>query len=395
MSQVTAKSERLLVVRSALQSRYRQGAIHSLLWALFGLFIRQVYLGKFYQASDFTLNWLSVGLVLQTATLYYVFSNYIFPRTIYVKKVVSFGLWLAVSHLILYEINYIQFDSLHRVAAGVRLERDWALFREAGLFGFVTDSSAAFYSFFWSFPFAIMLLIVKAFGDIITLRLENYKLEKDKLSLELDFLKAQVNPHFLFNTLNSVYARVFDSDEQAADLILRLSELMRYNLYETDVAKIALDKELGYIQNYLNLERNRLSDQYVVIEYEQSGHPEAYQITPLLLIAFVENAFKHGVKGASGPAYVQVSATLTEDQFLFRVENSIPLRRQSAAGERTPDSAKKSGGIGLDNVSRRLQAFYENRHVLTVTTTEDTYVVSLTIQLNALDRVATTGSTSH
>lgn len=399
MSQVNAKSELPLVVRSTsrswVRSRYQPGIIQVFLWALFALFIRQVYLGKFYQASDFTLNWLSVGLVVQTVTLYYVFGNYIFPRTIYVKKIVSFGLWLAVSHLVLYEVNYIQFYSLHRFAAGIRVERDWEIFREAGLLGFITDWSAAFYSFFWSFPFAIMILIVKAFRDIIKLRLENYKLEKDKLTLELDFLKAQVNPHFLFNTLNSVYARVFDSDEQAADLIIRLSELMRYNLYETDVAKITLDKELGYIQNYLNLERNRLSDQYVVIEYTQSGNPADYQITPLLLIAFVENAFKHGVKGASGPAYVQVSATLTEDQFVFRVENSIPLKRPSPVNERLSESEKKSGGIGLSNVSRRLHAFYENRHVLTVTTTDDTYAVSLAIQLNAADRAANTGSKSH
>ncbi|MBC3791254.1 sensor histidine kinase [Spirosoma utsteinense] len=399
MSQVHIKSEEPVIRRplaeSWIQDTHQQVIVQVLLWGVFGLFIRHVYLGKFYQANDFTLNWLSLGVVLQTAALYYVFSNYIFPRTIYVKKIGTFGLWFAISHLVLYEVNYIQFNILQRLTTVVRLERDWGIFREAGLLGFVTDWSAAFYSFFWSFPFAIMILIVRAFGDIIKLRLENYKLEKDKLSLELDFLKAQVNPHFLFNTLNSVYARVFDSDEQAADLILRLSELMRYNLYETDVDKIALDKELAYIQNYLNLERNRLSDQYVVIEYEQSGRPEAYQITPLLLIAFVENAFKHGVKGASEPAYVQVSATLANDQFVFRVENSIPIKRHVPVVELPQDSAKKSGGVGLDNVSRRLNAFYENRHTLAVTATEDTYVVALTIQLNALNKEINAGTKSH
>jgi two-component system, LytTR family, sensor kinase len=222
---------------------------------------------------------------------------------------------------------------------------------------------------------------VRAFRDLSSLRLKNLRLEKDKLNLELDFLKAQVNPHFLFNTLNSVYARVFDSDEQAADLVLRLSELMRYNLYESDVARIALDKELSYVQNYLDLERNRLSDQYVVIDYEQSGNPATYQIVPLLLITFVENAFKHGVKGATEPAYVQVSATVTAGQLVFRVENSVPRRHQISAMEPPTGLINKSGGIGLGNVRRRLDALYKDRYELITTLTEDTYTVLMTVQV--------------
>lgn len=268
--------------------------------------------------------------------------------------------------------------------------RDWALFEKAGVFGFITDASVSFYSFLWSFPFAIMVLIVRAFRDILNLRLKNLQLEKDKINLELDFLKAQVNPHFLFNTLNSVYARVFDSDEQAADLVLRLSELMRYNLYETDVEKITLDKELSYVQNYLDLERNRLSDQYVVIDYNQNGDPSTYQIAPLLLIAFVENAFKHGVKGATEPAYVQVSATITEGQLVFQVENSVPRKRKTAPVEASAEPDRKSGGIGLGNVRRRLEALYKGRYELVVTPAEDSYTTALTIQVEPLNTMLTT-----
>lgn len=224
----------------------------------------------------------------------------------------------------------------------------------------------------------ILLLVFKAFRDLINYQKRIITVERDKFELELDFLKSQVNPHFLFNTLNSVYADVFDTNEKAADLILRLSELMRYNLYETNLPKIALDKELAYIQNYLNLERNRLSDRYVVIDYEQSGQLEQYQIAPLLLIAFVENAFKHGVKGATEPAYVQVSASVTAGQLLFRVENSIPDKLP--VGE--PD--RKSGGVGLNNVRRRLDTLYKDNYELVVTTSEGRYEVTLILQVEVL-----------
>ncbi|QJD81041.1 sensor histidine kinase [Spirosoma rhododendri] len=193
----------------------------------------------------------------------------------------------------------------------------------------------------------------------------------------MSFLKAQVNPHFLLNTLNSVYARIFEADQQAADLVLHLSELMRYNLYETDQPRIGLDKELAYIQNYLDLERNRLSGQDVLIDYEQSGEPAHYQIAPLLLIAFVENAFKHGVKGATQPAYVQVRAEVdTAGQFIFAVENSLPSRQPVALG------AGRSGGVGLANVRRRLEALYAGHYSLITQADETTYTVTLTINLN-------------
>lgn len=333
------------------------------------------------------MNWLSVSLTLQTAITYYTLGYIVFPRYVYKLNFLYLAGCLFAWHALIYQTNYVLFDYLQQISKGTRIERDWGLLSSAGLFGFMTNGVASFWSFFYSLPFAFIFLGVLAVKDIIAYRVRNIQLEKDKLNLELDFLKAQVNPHFLFNTLNSVYARVFDSDEQAADLVLRLSELMRYNLYETDIAKIALNKELGYIQNYLDLERNRLSDQYVVIDYEQSGSASAYQIAPLLLIAFVENAFKHGVKGATEPTYVQVSATVTEGQLVFRVENSVPHRRESPVTESLANSNKKSGGIGLGNVRRRLEALYKDRYELVVTPAQNTYTVVLTIQVETLSAV--------
>ncbi|WP_338870774.1 histidine kinase [Spirosoma sp. SC4-14] len=347
-------------------------------WLLFLLFIRYIYFKNFYSDREGILNLLTANLFIQTIVIYYVFSYYIFPKTLYQLRWIATLLWLLAWQIFIYEYNYILFLFLSNLNHGTRLDRDWQRLYEAGLLGFISNGWASFWSFFYSFPFAIMGLTAKAIKDIILLQTKTLLLEKDKLNLELDLLRSQVNPHFLFNTLNSVYARIFDTDEKAADLILRLSELMRYNLYETDLPKIALDKELAYIQNYLDLERNRLSDRYVVIDYDQSGNPSIYQITPLLLITFVENAFKHGIRGATEPAYVQVSANLTEGLLTFQVENSIPEKRLSS------EPNKKSGGIGLGNVRRRLDTLYKDKYELITRATKHTYEVTLTIQVEDL-----------
>ncbi len=360
------------------------------MWGLFGLFQRYLVVSFFYKDSPAVMNWLALGLLIQTITTYYVLGYVVFPRYAYKFRIFALGGCLLAWHGLIYQTNYLLFGYLQRINQGLRIERDWGLLKEAGVFGFITHGVASFWSFFYSLPFAFIFLGILAVKDIIRYRTKNLKLETDKLNLELDFLKAQVNPHFLFNTLNSVYARVFDSDEQAADLILRLSELMRYNLYETNVAQIDLDKELAYIQNYLDLERNRLSEQYVVIDYEQNGNPAGYQIAPLLLIAFVENAFKHGVKGATEPAYVRISATVAEGQLSFRVENSVPPSRVSSVVELSGDSPKKSGGIGLDNVRQRLEFLYEGHYDLVAMPSENTYAVVLTIQLQSLGSVVST-----
>ncbi|GAB4055046.1 hypothetical protein GCM10028810_65700 [Spirosoma litoris] len=282
--------------------------------------------------------------------------------------------------MIIYEGNYIFFEYIQHFKHSSRIERDWLFFRNAGPLGFITNGTIAIWSFFYTFPWALIFLGVLAVNHLVIIRIRNTELEKDKLIIELTFLKSQINPHFLFNTLNSVYADVFDTNEKAADLILRLSELMRYNLYETDLPKITLNKELAYIQNYLDLERNRLSDRYVVIDYEQNGQLEQYQIAPLLLIAFVENAFKHGLKGTTEPAYIQINADITAGKFVFRVENSIPAQRHII------DANMKSGGIGLGNVRRRLDILYNGQHELITHATETTYTITLTIHVEPLPK---------
>lgn len=319
-------------------------------------------------------------------TYYYVMGYVILPRYLYNFQPVQLILWSAIVFFCIHISNYLTFYYLHQLSENKPVEvdayvnRNWQRFREAGILGCFTNFRIFLLNIVYSTNVSLLYLLPKTFKDILTIRFRSLRLEKDKLALELTFLKSQLSPHFLFNTLNSVYADVFETNEKAADLILRLSELMRYNLYETDLPKIALDKELAYIQNYLDLERNRLADRYVVIDYEQSGPLEQYQIAPLLLIAFVENAFKHGLKGSTEPAYIQISADVLAGKFVFRVENSLRAKHAVAEAE------KKSGGIGLDNVRRRLDILYDGQYELITQATETTYTVTLTIQVDLLPK---------
>lgn len=364
---------------SSQHARHRRWLWRIALWSAVAVVIRLLLIGSFYRDTTTVMFWLSAGIFLQTIVVYYFFGYFVFPRYLYRLNLAVVSGWLVFWHALVYESNYFLFWSLQRSSAGVRLNRDWELFRQAGLLGWLTDAYAAFYSFFYSFPFALMFLTYLAVRDILSYRTRNLQLEKEKLTLELDFLRSQINPHSLFNVLNSVYADVFETNEKAADLVLRLSELMRYNLYEADVARIGLDKELAYIQNYLNLERNRLSGQDISIDYAQRGQPGTCQIAPLLLIAFVENAFKHGMRGKLSAAYVEVYASIDAGRFTFQIENSLSAKRPEPGPAIAP--VIKSGGIGLENVRRRLNALYKDQHELVVVPTEDSYTVVLTIQL--------------
>lgn len=395
----------------AFYERHRlafQVAGHIMMWLTIGILSRYV-VSLYVNDNQFVFLTDTLLVAGQNIVVYYIFSRFVFPKYLYTLRLVPLIISIIVIFWVVYATNYIGFNYLSKYTtppAGVQsyIIRLRDRLNSAGILGCFFNLRIAMWNFAYSMYIVSIFLFFKAAKDIVIYQTrstrserDKYKLEVDNLrlrqintDLELDFLKAQVNPHFLFNTLNSVYARVFDSDEQAADLVLRLSELMRYNLYETDVEKIALDKELGYVQNYLDLERNRLSDQYVVIDYEQSGNASAYQIAPLLLIAFVENAFKHGVKGATEPAYVQVSAAITDGQLVFRVENSVPRKREVAITQPSVELDRKSGGIGLGNVRRRLDALYRGRYELLVTPSGDIYTVMLTMQVEPLSTVLAT-----
>lgn len=201
------------------------------------------------------------------------------------------------------------------------------------------------------------------------------QLDKDKIANELKYLKAQINPHFLFNTLNMAYASATkSSDVTTADIIEKLSGLMRYVLYESNEDKVCLEKEIEYIDNTINLQLQRLSPELAAqVNYKLSGEWQNKEIAPLILIPFIENVFKHGIF-LSQKSEIFIAISLKSKSLILETENMKfnPLTQVNPV----------SSGIGLKNAKERLQLLYPNRHKLQIDETDSRFRVKLKIEIN-------------
>lgn len=192
------------------------------------------------------------------------------------------------------------------------------------------------------------------------------QLKSEKTSAELLHLKSQVNPHFFFNMLNNLYGLVGKDDKKAQDLILKLSDLMRYSIYEGQKDFVPISEEVEYLKNYIELNKMRYHKK-IDIRFDAQIEGE-YKVRPLLFILLLENAFKHGVEKLRDNAYVHINIIAHEEQVQFSVENNF-------------DSSEKENqegkGIGLKNLKRRLQLAYPNEHDLSFFATGNVYKAQL------------------
>lgn len=219
---------------------------------------------------------------------------------------------------------------------------------------------------------AVFVGMLRFAVDWFELEARKKAIETERLIAELNFLKAQINPHFLFNTLNNLYYLAYSKSENTTEVIAKLSQMMRYMIYDTNYPKVLLSKELEYMQNYISLERLRLNNQ-IPIQFTIEGDTEHVMITPLIFITFLENAFKHGVSNSHAGAWVNVKILMEGHQCTYTVENSkIPTAK--------PEADEKSG-IGLQNLKRRLELSYPNQYSLHISDLPDRYIVKLNITL--------------
>jgi two-component system LytT family sensor kinase len=204
----------------------------------------------------------------------------------------------------------------------------------------------------------------------------NKELERMNTQQELRFLKSQINPHFLLNSLNNIYALSLIKSDKTPDMVMSLSRLLRYLLYETSESKVSLIKEIEYLEDLLALERIRVGDR-ATITFEIDGEPDLVMIEPLLFINFVENSFKHGVNSANKQSWMKINLEIEANgkRLCFRIENSKPL-------EKTSQKDDRHGGIGLENARKRLKLLYPDKHLLNITDNKDTYKVELKLELN-------------
>ena len=192
--------------------------------------------------------------------------------------------------------------------------------------------------------------------------------EKKQISAELAFLKSQINPHFLFNSLNNIYALCHRSnDPEAAEAIAKLSGLMRYMLFGSATSTVKLKDEIEYLQNYLDLQKMRINKD-IEVTFVIKGEIANFEIAPLLLIPFVENAFKYGLSYVSN-SFVRIECIVEKSELKFRVQNTVHERGKS----------ELSSGIGLENVKRRLTLLYPGKHKLQINDVKSIFDVELTL----------------
>lgn len=211
---------------------------------------------------------------------------------------------------------------------------------------------------------------IKLMFDQLTLQKKIADMAKDKAEAELNFLKSQINPHFLFNSLNSVYFLIDKNNPEARQTLHKFSDMLRYQLYEANGERIPIEKEISYLKDYVDLQKLRKDENYQV-QFNCASGVKGFSIEPLLLIPFVENAFKHISHKSGLENFVKLDMNRSNGIFEFTVENSK---------ETGVHHTEQPGGIGLNNVKRRLELLYPGKHELGIEDNEENYKISLKLK---------------
>ena len=218
-------------------------------------------------------------------------------------------------------------------------------------------------------------LVFGLYALFISFILAWYLSQKQKAELinqnqasELALLRSQINPHFLFNTLNNIYSLVYKKSENAPEAVMKLSSIMRYMLYDAVEDKVPLEKEIDYLKSFIELQELRLMNKNFV-RFEIHGQVEGCIISPMVLIPFIENAFKHGNKQVKSPG-IEVELTIIEKLIIFSVSNYL---------SKSDSEKDEAGGIGVHNINRRLELIYPGKHRLEIKKTDDMFHIKLEI----------------
>ncbi|MBF9254678.1 sensor histidine kinase [Pontibacter sp. 172403-2] len=328
--------------------RYYQVALHVAGWMLLGVWV--IY---FLQAN----RTLSPGKILDV-TLGIAFQMIIF----YFNWYVLIPRFLARNHILTYIATVL---TTLLAFALVRAPLDFYMFRE------FNPEMTSLYTTDRQLQYALGGLVtifissaLKVTGNYIRNERRNKELETQTLTAELAYLKSQVNPHFLFNTLNNIYSLAYKQSPETPDAIMKLSLLMRYMLYESNDTLVSLEKEVTHIHNFIDLQKLRLRE-HAGIKFDIEGSMEQKQIAPMLLMTLVENAFKHGLVSKNEIGII-IKLVIGNDVLVFSTINNSSTHKK-----------REFGGIGLENLRRRLNLLYPNRHQLTLEEKEGTFFATL------------------
>ncbi|MDR2269628.1 MAG: histidine kinase [Sphingobacterium sp.] len=332
-----------------------------------------------YQRIDPNSSWLLLLKdVFSLLSIFYVTSYIVIPRWFIQGKFVLCLLWLVVIYAWWSVLTYCSaLLTLNFLSPDERL-KDYLLFmRDKGILGAFRISSITDYllDFIFLVAFPLTVKIVQSFMSVrnmkVRLELRNAELELNNVQLELAFLKHQINPHFLLNTLYSIYVLVSDKDDRGEQSMMRLSGMMVYLLHESNQPQIELSREFQLIRDYVELERLRYNES-LQINVNLETDDEYCTLVPLIFFPFVENAFKHGPRTSVSNAWVKIDISL---------KNHILYMHVSNAYRELPKPENYVGGLGIQNVQKRLELYYPNRYTLKTTSDAGTYCTELMVEL--------------
>jgi len=330
-------------------------AIHVLIW--FGLYMIP-YIDETRQHISPHFIWRNTMLFLLLVSFFYFNTYYLF-RKLFLPGKLFYYLLTTLGCLIFISVTHFLFAGL----IDMYVPYVPSEFHHPGIF------HRLFFPVFPAlFVFAISVAI-KITNEWFKAEKEKKEMENEKLHSELAFLKSQVNPHFLFNILNNICSLARKKSDNTENAIIQLSRIMRYMLYDSKDEKVSLEKEVEYLQNYIDLQRLRISDS-VLINFTIEGDLGGRMVEPLLLIPFVENAFKHGVSYLD-ESNIDILLKIDQGVLHFRVENNRIKKND--------DPVQQESGIGLKNVLRRLDLLYPGTHIINIDETVTKYIVNLYI----------------
>jgi sensor histidine kinase YesM len=342
---------------------YRIGR-HLLFWSMCVLFFGTIY-GSYWDAGipvkpyafvD-AIIYLPLHMFLSYSIIYFLFPHYLFKGR-YLSLIAGILILITVTAFLSFFVaKYLITPFHHAIDVPAPKHTLFSGFM-AGLRGSNTVAG-----------FAVAIKLVKYW---YLKNLENTQLEKEKLKAELEVLKGQLQPHFLFNTLNNLYSLILQQSRQAPEVVLKLSELLRYILEESSNTKIPLTKEISIIKSYIALEQIRF-EKRLEISLNIDGDLEDILIEPLLFLPLVENAFKHGANEMLEQAWMSLDISANERELHFKLINGKSLVASPAASVST--------GIGLQNLRKRLALTYPEKHTLKIVDDEDKYMVNLQLQV--------------
>lgn len=357
--------------------------LHVFMWLSFSILLILSYVLA-YQLSYFNAFILAVRMTTVNMIVFYMFFYLLLPiifsggkiRVLFlllITFIVSVFIWMAgtyffslLYHSLGFEIDKGELKGAIKMAASQTFLEAISVRRMVSqAFIIITILSPFFFV-------KILFEISKLYSKTLNIQNQKADLEIQNINIEKNFLKAQLNPHFLFNTLNNLYGLSIKKDDSTPEVILNLSDIMSYTLYESNTEKVALEKELGFIKNYFELEKMRYSaDKNIQFHIPNEEDVLGLYIAPLLTFTFIENAFKYGLKG-NKEQFIYLEIKVQDKKFSFQLENDVEQGIKN----------NEFGGIGITNARKRLQLLYPNKYQLDIENLETKFKVNLIIDLD-------------